>query len=362
MNLGLLLMPSLTVSSQSNLLSALACQNEGRPPVWIMRQAGRYLPEYQAIRKDHSLEEMFRNPELIFEITKQPLDILGVDAAILFADILHIPLSLGFDVTFPGKGGPVVAPTMQSADDLIQISPQPVDEALGFVREGIDLIKKEIKQPLIGFCGGPFTVMTYMTGKKVKKWLYSDPESALELLQILTDQSIAYLKMQVKAGVDAIQIFDSWANLLSRKEFCRFALPFLGQIVQAMEGTPVIIFSRASSQFVSDIVSVKPNAISFDWTYSMQEIRRHVPPNIAVQGNLDPELLYAPIPVIEKETTKLLSSMEGDPGYIVNLGHGVLPDIPVDHVKAFVNTVKDFSPRNAHSKFTLPCRSGGHGA
>lgn len=346
MNLDLPSMPSSTVSSEPSLLKALACQNGGRPPIWIMRQAGRYLPEYQAIRKNYSLEEMFRNPNLIFEITKQPLDILDVDAAILFADILHIPLSLGFDVTFPGKRGPVIAPTVQSADDLIQITPRPVEEVLGFVREGIDLIKKEIKKPLIGFCGGPFTVMTYMTGKKIKKWLYTDPESALELLQILTDQSIAYLKMQIAAGVDAIQVFDSWANLLSRKEFSLFALPFLSQIVQAIKGTPVIIFSRASSQFVSEIVSIKPNAISFDWTYSMQEMRRHVPPNIAVQGNLDPELLYASIAAIERETTKLLCSMKGDPGYIVNLGHGVLPDIPVDHVKAFVNAVKNFSSRS----------------
>lgn len=347
MNLGLPLMLSSAVSSHPSLLQALACQNRERPPVWIMRQAGRYLPEYQKIRKNRSLEEMFRTPELIFEITKQPLDILGVDAAILFADILHIPLSLGLDVSFPGKGGPVVSPTISSADDLIHMNPLPIEESLGFVQEGIKLLKQEIEQPLIGFCGGPFTVMTYLTGKKIKKWLYSDPDSALELLQMLTNQSIAYLKMQIDAGVDAIQIFDSWANLLSRTEFCRFALPFLNQIVHAVKDVPTIIFSRASSHFVSEIVSIKPNAISFDWTYTMDEIRRRVPPTLAVQGNLDPELLYAPIPVIEKETTKLLQSMEGDPGFIVNLGHGVLPDIPVEHVKAFVDTVKNFSPRSS---------------
>ncbi len=344
MNLGLQLMPSLTVSSPPNFLKALACQNKERPPVWLMRQAGRYLPHYQEIRKKYPLEEMFRTPELIFEITKQPLDILGVDALILFADILHVPLSLGLDVSFPGKGGPVVNPIITSGDDLNQITPQPVEEALGFVQEGIYLIKKETHVPLIGFCGGPFTVMTYMTGKRIKKWLYSDPENALSLLQTITDQSIAYLKMQVEGGVDAIQIFDSWANLLSRREFVRFALPFLRQIVEAVKGVPVIVFSRGASHFVSELVSIKPSGISFDWTYSMDEIRRRVPSTIAVQGNLDPELLYAPISVIEKETEKLLRSMEGDPGFIANLGHGVLPDIPVDHVKAFVNTVKAFSP------------------
>lgn len=352
MNLGLLLMPSLTVSSHPRFLKALSCENKERPPVWIMRQAGRYLPEYQLIRKKYPLEEMFRSPELIFEITKQPLDILGVDAAILFADILHIPLSLGLDVSFPGKGGPVVTPTIESYDDLLQVCPQPIEESLGFVQEGISLLKQEIDVPLIGFCGGPFTVMTYMTGKKIKKWLYSDPESAHDLLQTITDQSIAYLQMQIKAGVDAVQVFDSWANLLSRTEFVRFALPYLKQIVKAIEPFPVILFSRASSHFVEEFVSIKPHGISFDWTYPLYEIRRHVPETIAVQGNLDPELLYAPPSVIEKETLKLLQSMEGDPGFIANLGHGVLPDIPVDHVRAFVDTIKAFSPRS----------SGGHGA
>lgn len=337
-------MPSLTVSSHPKFLSALSCQNEGRPPVWIMRQAGRYLPEYQAIRKKYSLEEMFRSPELIFEITKQPLDILGVDAAILFADILHIPLSLGVDVSFPGKGGPVVTPTIESCDDLVQICPRPIEESLWFVQEGISILKKELDVPLIGFCGGPFTVLTYMTGKKVKKWLYSDPESAHVLLQTITDQSIAYLQMQIKEGVDAIQVFDSWANLLSRREFVRFALPYLKQIVKAIEPFPAILFSRASSHFVEEFVSVKPHAISFDSTYPLHEIRRRVPETIAVQGNLDPECLYASPTVIERETLELLDSMRGDPGFIANLGHGVLPDIPVDHVRAFVETIKTYSP------------------
>ncbi|MCB1107283.1 MAG: uroporphyrinogen decarboxylase [Chlamydiia bacterium] len=344
-------MTSSTVSYQTRFLDALACQNKGRPPVWIMRQAGRYLPEYQVIRKKYSLEEMFRTPELIFEITKQPLDILGVDAAILFADILHIPLSLGLEVSFPGKGGPVISPQIETEDDLLHIQPIPVEEALSFVKEGIRLLKGEIEVPLIGFCGGPFTVMTYLTGKKVKKWLYTNPESAFELLQMITDQSIAYLKMQIEEGVDAIQIFDSWANLLSREEFCRFALPFLKQIVDAVE-VPTILFSRASSLFIPEFVSLKPSGISFDWTYSLDEVRRHVPPTIAIQGNLDPELLYAPPSVIEKETIKMIERIEGDPGYIVNLGHGVLPDIPVDHVRAFVNAVQNYLPR---------C-SGGHGA
>ncbi len=345
-------MISSAVSSPPRFLNALACKNTTeRPPVWIMRQAGRYLPDYQLIRQKYPLEEMFRNPELIFEITKQPLDIIGVDAAILFADILHVPLALGLDVSFPGKGGPVVSPKIEEVNDLLHIQPKPVEETLSFVKEGIHLLKKEIDVPLIGFCGGPFTVMTYMTGKKVKKWLYSDPESAFELLQVITDQSIAYLKMQVEAGVDSIQIFDSWANLLSRTEFCRFAQPFLKQIVEAID-VPVILFSRASSHFVSEFVALRPDAISFDWAYPLHEIRKRVPETIAVQGNLDPEILYAPPSVIQQETEKMLRSMEEDPGYIVNLGHGILPDIPVDHVRAFVDTVKEFSPRSSRGHGT----------
>lgn len=336
-------MISSAVSSPSSFLQALACKNQReRPPVWIMRQAGRYLPEYQEIRQKYSLEEMFRNPELIFEITKQPLEILGVDAAILFADILHVPLSLGLDVSFPGKGGPVVSPTIETEDDLMSLHPRSIEESLSFVKEGIHLLKEAIDVPLIGFCGGPFTVMTYMTGKKVKKWLYTNPESAFELLQIITDQSIAYLKMQIAAGVDAVQIFDSWANLLSRTEFIRFAQPYLKQIVDAVD-VPVVLFSRASSHYISEFVALKPDGISFDWSYPIDEIRTRVPETIAVQGNLDPELLYAPPSIIERETIKMLKKMQGDPGYIVNLGHGVLPDIPVDHVKAFVDTVKNFT-------------------
>ncbi|MCB1110037.1 MAG: uroporphyrinogen decarboxylase [Chlamydiia bacterium] len=324
-------MTSSTVSSPPRFLNALACQNHGgRPPVWIMRQAGRYLPEYQAIRQKFPLEEMFRTPELIVEITKQPLDILGVDAAILFADILHIPLSFGLDVTFPGKKGPVVSPLPET------LSPLPVGDTLSFVKEGIHLLKQEITVPLIGFCGGPFTVLSYMTDHKKR---YSDPQTFLTLLQQVTDQSIAYLQMQEDAGVDAIQIFDSWANLLSRQEFCRFALPFLKQIVDAVS-VPVILFSRGATQFVSEFVSLKPAGISFDWGESLDVIRQRVPETIAVQGNLNPDVLYAPPEIIRKETQKMLRSMEGDPGYIVNLGHGILPDIPVDHVRTFVETVQ----------------------
>jgi len=296
-----------------------------------MRQAGRYLPEYQAIRKKYSLEEMFRTPDLIYEITWQPLKRLGVDAAILFADILHIPLTLGYDVTFPGKQGPLVtSPSKFIVKD--------VEETLAFVREGILLLKQDLDVPLIGFCGGPFTVMKYM---REKKWIYTHPKEAKELLQLITDQSIRYLKMQVEAGVDAIQIFDSWVNTLSHQDFRNFALPYLNQLIRSLD-VPVILFARGSCHLASDLASIRPSAISFDWFKPLYEMRQKVPNTIAIQGNLDPDILYAPPAVIQRETKKLLNSMQGEPGFIVNLGHGIFPDTPVDHVKCFVDTVKQY--------------------
>ncbi len=307
-----------------------------------MRQAGRTLPDYQAIRTKHTLEEMFHRPELIYEITKLPLDILGVDAAILFADILHICLTLGCDVTFPGKRGPLVT----CPDHFIALD---VEEKLGFVRDGIRLLKQDLEVPLIGFCGGPYTVLTYMKGKR---WLYSHPKEAKELLQQITDQSIAYLKMQIEAGVDAIQIFESSANTLSRQDFCHFALPYLKQIVSSVD-LPVILYARGSCHLVSELLSAQPSALSFDSFRPLYEMRQKVPTTIAIQGNLDPELLYAPPATIRRETEKLLKSMQGDPGFIVNLGQGLLPDIPLDHIKCFIDTVKGF-PRKNDIAFSPP--------
>ena len=309
-----------------------------------MRQAGRYLPSYQKIKSKYSLEEMFRTPSLIYEITMQPIDILDVDAAILFADILHIPLSLSLDVSFPGKGGPVVAPLITSSSDIKYLQKIPMQESLFFVEEGIKLLKRDLLKPLIGFCGGPFTVMSYMCGKKIKQWLYNDPVGCRAILDMITEQSIDYLNMQIDAGVNALQIFDSWANILSHEEFKNFALPYLKKIIDTVKRVPVIIFSRASCQFVEDIVSLNPAGISFDWTYSVEKIREKVPGHIAIQGNLDPQILYAHPKIIKQETLKMMHKMRKDPAYIVNLGHGVLPDIPVDHVKAFVETVKNYLP------------------
>jgi uroporphyrinogen decarboxylase len=279
-----------------------------------MRQAGRYLPAYRALRQQYSLRTLFFTPSLAAQITKMPVDILGVDAAILFSDITVVALPLGFTLDF--AEGPVISGTLQrkSIDTLTPIATT------------IKLLKKELKVPLIGFCGGPYTVASYMGG---------DPT----LLPHITDVSIEYLQMQEKAGVDAIQIFDSWAHLLSFEDFKTYCNTYIKKLIAAVN-VPVIFFMRKASSFVDTIATLKLNAISFDWEKPLHELRTQVP--MAMQGNLNPDILYEPHSNIEKKTRHLLDSMKNDPGFIVNLGHGVKPDMSVDAVRCFVDTVKTY--------------------
>lgn len=303
----------------NSFLSALRCENEGRPPVWLMRQAGRSLPQYRELRKQHSLWQLFHEPELAAQVTIQPVDILGVDAAILFSDILVIAESFGLKVHFPeGK-----TPFTDFSDNLIF---QNVTENLSYVSKTIELLKKQLTVPLIGFCGGPFTVSRYMKTTELQK---------------LTDASIAYLEMQADSGVDAVQIFDSWAGNLSPEEFKRHSLPYLKQMIDALKkkNIPVILFCRGSCRYAKELASLGPTAISFDWEMPISTMRAIIGPNIAIQGNLDPEILKKPLELIEIETIQMLTSMQGDKGYIVNLGHGVLPDTPVEHIKYFIDLI-----------------------
>ncbi|MCY3974531.1 MAG: uroporphyrinogen decarboxylase [Simkaniaceae bacterium] len=326
----------------SLFLRALACQNRSsRPPVWIMRQAGRYLPEYQSLRKKHSLEALFRNPELIAEITLQPLRRFALDAAIVFADILHVLLPLGCRVTFPDTGGPVV-----SYDGVLR--EKEVVTTLHFVKEGIKLVKESLRVPLIGFCGGPFTVAYYLLNKKPERLMYGDPSGFGALLQAIARVSRDYLRMQVSAGVDAIQIFDSWAGRLSRKELTEFVLPALKELVDAVE-VPVLLFSKGISFHIETFLQAGATALSLDAGRPLAEMRREIPPSVSVQGNLPPAFLYGSKEKIREETGRHIASMRRpdgtlDPGFIVNLGHGVLPDTPHSHVGAFINAVHDTAP------------------
>lgn len=296
-------------------LDALKCQNRSRPPVWLMRQAGRYMPSYRALRQKHSLRELFFTPELAAEITLMPIEQIGVDAAILFSDITVVALPLGFSLDF--SEGPVIQGSFE---------PKGI-KTLEPIAKAISILKPKLKVPLIGFCGGPYTVLSYI-GKD------------FSLLEPITTATIEYVQMQEAAGVDAIQIFDSWANRLTQEEFERYCMPHLKRIIDAAK-VPVILFMRGASQRVSHLVQLNPAAISFDWEKPLSLLRKQVP--MAIQGNLNPDLLYQPLDVIEQKTKELLLSMKNDPGFIVNLGHGVKPDMSVEAVKCFVDTVKQAS-------------------
>ncbi|MBS0653293.1 MAG: uroporphyrinogen decarboxylase [Verrucomicrobia bacterium] len=333
----------------NRLLQALACENEGSAPVWLMRQAGRYMPEYRALRKEHSLWELFHRAELAAQVTRLPLSLLEVDAAILFSDILVIAEALGLSIQFPETGGPRVEPAVRTAEQVDALPMISVEESLSYVFETICLLKPDLKVPLIGFCGGPFTVASYLidSGSKqefslTKRWMKEDPSSFHRLLQKITRATIAYLKAQVKEGVDAVQIFDSWLNILDDQQRQVFAYPYLKQIVDAFadEAVPVIVFCRHSSLFPQELVALKPSCISFDWLRPMAELRSAVPGHISVQGNIDPSILKLSKSEITHATRSLLQSMDGEKGFVLNLGHGVTPDIPFDHVRHFVDVAK----------------------
>lgn len=330
------------------LLQALKCRNQERAPVWLMRQAGRYMPEYRSLRKKHSFLEMCHHPELIAEVTMLPIRSFGMDAAILFSDILVIPEALQVGLRFDDGVGPIIEHPLNTPADVEALPAVDMREALNYVAQGIDLLRPQLDVPLLGFCGAPFTIASYMIeGKssrdlrKTKQWMLRDPASFHQLLDRLADDAIEYLHMQVDAGVQAVQVFDSWAGVLAPGHFREFSLAYLEKIVRNLESrVPVILFCRGSSIYAPDLAQIKPSAISLDWHCNLGAVRNTLPKGIALQGNLDPDILYAPLPVIRREVNKLLKVMRGDQGYIFNLGHGITPDVPTEAVRELVDCVK----------------------
>ena len=335
------------------LLRALRKETVERPPVWMMRQAGRYLPQYIALRKKYGFFERCQTPELACEITIQPIDAIGVDAAILFSDILVVPQAMGMEVQLIESKGPVLPEPVQSKDDLSRLRVPDVAEALGYVFDAIKLIKKELngRVPLIGFAGAPWTLLCYMvqgkgskTFDEAKGFCYTQPETAHTLLQMITDTSVAYLKKQIEAGADVVQVFDSWAGLLSPADFEEYSLPYIRQIIDAVKGmAPTILFAKGAWHSLESIAATGTSALGIDWCITPQMARQLAGPDVVLQGNFDPAKLMAPIPVIKKEVRKMLAAFGGQK-HIANLGHGILPNIPVDHARAFVDTVKEWKP------------------
>ena len=308
------------------LLRALKCETVPRPPIWLHRQAGRFLPEYRAIRAKHSFRHLIGTPEIAAQITKLPIDLIGMDAAILFSDILVVAEVFGFTFDFSeGKGIRLKEPATEIKKDVM--------ETLSYVAKTIELLKKDLKVPLIGFCGGPYTVSTYMR------------TTSPEWLEKITAATIEYLLMQVKAGIDVIQIFDSWAGKLTPLDFQTLALPYLKKIVDVLKptGIPLTIFCRGATRYVKELVSLEPTALAFDWEKEMQELRKEVPAHMAIQGNLHPEILKGSLEVLQEKAKSLLDSMQVARGFIFNLGHGVEPETPVENVRWLVGYIKNMT-------------------
>jgi uroporphyrinogen decarboxylase len=332
------------------LIRALRREKVERPPVWMMRQAGRYLPEYIKLREKYDFFTRVQTPELAAEITMQPIDRTGVDAAIIFSDILVIPQAMGLEVLMEEGKGPVLPNVIKTEKDINCLSTDGIEEKLSYVTKALSLTKQELngRVPLIGFAGAPFTILCYMiegkgskTWEKAKQFCFTQPELAHQLLEKITNATIKYLKAQVNAGADVLQVFDSWSGCLSPVDFKLFAQQYLLQIADALkDDAPVILFPKGSWYALKELSESNASALGIDWCISPSMARELTGNKITLQGNFDPAKLLLPVAEIKKEVKKMIEEF-GVQNYIANLGHGITPNIPVDHAKAFVDAVKE---------------------
>lgn len=332
-------------------LRALKGESVERPPVWMMRQAGRYLPEFRALRDKYDFFTRCQTPELAAEITVQPIRIVKPDAAILFSDILVVPQAMGIEVLMKESVGPLIPNPIRSFADVEKVNVPDIEETLGYVMDAIRLTKQMLEDevPLIGFAGSPWTIFCYVVEGKgsksydtAKGFCFSQPEAAHALLQKITDTTIAYLKKKVEAGCNAIQVFDSWGGMLSPGDYQEFSWKYINQIVEEISKiAPTIVFGKGCWFALGEMAQSKASALGVDWTCSARNARYLSGGNITLQGNFDPSRLLSPIPTIKKMVHQMIDEF-GKDKYIVNLGHGILPNIPVDHAKAFVEAVKEY--------------------
>ncbi|XP_044739231.1 uroporphyrinogen decarboxylase [Chrysoperla carnea] len=334
------------------ILKAARGEPVDKIPVWVMRQAGRYLPEFQAFRKEHDFFEICQTPKLACEITLMPIRRYDLDAAIIFSDILVIPQALGMEVIMKPTVGPVLPEPLKEPSDLDKLNTTDVVSRLKYVGEAITLTRTNLegKVPLIGFAGAPWTIMSYMIeggGSKTmansKKWFYKYPEESRKLLKIITDATIDYLVMQIKSGAQLIQVFESHCEYLSLDLFNTFVAPTLQQISSAIRSQgfkdiPLILFCKGGLFCLKEQTKLGYDVLGIDWTVNPNMAREIVGPNITLQGNLDPVALHAPPAQIEK-LTKSMKNAFGNERYIANLGHGIYPDAPTDAVQSFINAV-----------------------
>ncbi|MDG1053642.1 MAG: uroporphyrinogen decarboxylase [Flavobacteriaceae bacterium] len=332
-------------------LRALKGETVERPPVWMMRQAGRYLPDFMKLKAKYDFFTRCQTPELATEITIMPIDQIGTDAAILFSDILVVLQAMNIEVEMKPEVGPWIPTPIRSEKELNEVIVPDAEIALGYVIDAVKMTKQALNKrvPLIGFAGSPWTLLCYAVqgqGSKnfdiAKAFCFSQPELAHRLLQMITDTTIDYLKAKVAAGVDAVQLFDSWGGLLSPDDYNIFSWPYIQQIVTALkDDIPVIVFGKGCWFALHDMAKSGASALGVDWTCSARNARYLSGGQITLQGNFDPSRLLSPIPTIKSEVKKMIDGF-GKDRYIVNLGHGILPNIPVDHAQAFVDAVKEY--------------------
>lgn len=343
--------PTTQLTKKQRFMGAIEHKPIDRPPVWLMRQAGRYLPEYQAVKAQYTFHEMCRMPDIAADVSIQPFDIFGVDAIIVFNDIL-IPLqNMGFTVEYK-EGGPVVEPPARCHDDLSRIQPAIFDETPP-VFDSLTEIRRRVGDdvPVLGFAGSPFTMAAYMSEgvtsknlRHIKTLVYGQPDLLQQLLERVTETVIDYLRIQIKAGVNAVQIFDTWAGALSKEAYRKFALPYQQQVIKTIqdEGTPVILYVKNSPHVFDELGESGAAVVSVDWLTPLREAHQRLGASVALQGNMDPTALYAHPEAVVQETQRILNGLDRATGYVANLGHGILPETPVESVRAFVETVKGY--------------------
>ncbi len=338
------------LSSRSRFLAACACEKLDRPPIWVMRQAGRYLPEYRALKAQSSFLQMVRTPEVAMEVTLQPLRRFALDAAILFSDILVIPEALGQGYHFRDQGGIEMEYRLDTRAQIDALAPaDAVPERLRYVTDTLALLKKELAgtKALLGFGGSPWTLATYMVEggssdefERIKLLFYTERATFDALLEKLTAAIIAYFKAQIAAGADAIQIFDSWGGIVAGPDYEAASLRWIRQIVAALPADfPIILYAKGTAPHLTDQAFTGVRVLSVDWTNDLAIVRRTLPANVAVQGNLDPVLMNTTPEIVAREATRLLESMRGTAGHIFNLGHGITPRAKVECMQTLVDTV-----------------------
>lgn len=342
------------------LLRALRRQPVHRTPVWIMRQAGRYLPEYrESRRRAGSFMSLCSTPELACEVTLQPLRRFDLDAAILFSDILTVPGAMGLGLDFLEGEGPRFQRPLRNAADIDALPLPDPEVDLAYVMDAVRLIRRELdgRVPLIGFAGSPWTLATYMVEggsstsfAKVKGLLYGNPQAMHRLLAHLADAVAAYLSAQVRAGAQALMLFDTWGGVLTPVDYRTFSLDYMGRIVSALKGAhqtadvPIVLFTKGGGAWLEAMADTGCHALGIDWSTDLGDARRRVGQRVALQGNMDPAMLRAPVSRIQHEVANILQAFGSGNGHVMNLGHGVQPDIDPDRVSAFVEAVARLSP------------------